>query len=84
MSLFADTKESQEASGLPDFESSDFDAEEWVASFEDAATIGNILERMLDRPTTTTIEEGSEFTTTVFLGQELEALRALAQRLREL
>jgi len=64
MSLFQSTKESQEDSGLPDFEASDFDAEEWAETFETAASIGDVLERMLDRPMTTTIEDGSEFTTT--------------------
>lgn len=67
--------------GVPDFEAPDFDADEWAANFDDAALIGEQIEALLDRPTSTTMEDGSSHTTVIFLGQELEALRALAQRL---
>lgn len=66
---------------VPDFEAPDFDAEEWAANFADPASIGHQMEALLDRPTSTTIDNGSSHTNVVFLGQEYEALRALAQRL---
>lgn len=66
---------------VPDFEAPDFDAEEWAANFDDPASIGHQMEALLDRPTSTTIENGSSHTSVVFLGQEYDALRALAQRL---
>lgn len=65
----------------PDFEAPDFDAEEWAANFDDPVEIGHQMEALLDRPMSTTIENGSSHTSIVFLGQELEALRALVQRL---
>lgn len=66
------------------FEDPDFDAEDWAEDFEDAATIGDALSKLLDRPTTTTVEDGSTYTTVVFVGQELDAVQALVQRLRAL
>lgn len=77
-------EESESTSELPDFEDPEFEAEEWAENFETAEEIGEILDTLLDRPTTTTVENGSQHITLVFIGQELEALRALAQRLREL
>lgn len=70
--------------GLPDFEDPDFDAEDWAAGFDDAQSIGTVLQELLDRPSSTTIEEGSSHTAVVFVGQEFDALRALADRLSEL
>lgn len=77
---------------LPDFEDPDFDVEAWVEDFADPGAIGEVLESLLDRPSHTTVEDGSAHTTedgsahttVAFVGQELDALRALVQRLRAL
>lgn len=69
---------------LPDFEDPNFDADAWAEEFTDAQAIGAVLEELFDRPTTTTVEDGSSSTALAFVGQELDAVRALAQRLRAL
>lgn len=66
---------------LPDFEDPALDVEDWAEGFSDAAIICAVLIELLDRPAHTTAEEGSTYTTVVFVGQELDAVRALVQRL---
>lgn len=68
----------------PDFEDPAFDPEAWAEEFEDAPAIGEALEMLLDRPSSTTSDHGAMHTTIVFVGQELDAIRALVQRLHEL